>query len=52
MSGLRKICKMYGRMKVGDIEYVWDYHRDKPVPKPEMTKDDFKKSEKAKWLNK
>ena len=51
MSGLARICKMYGKMKVGGIEWVYDYANDKPVRKEDMPKgsDAWKKSEKAKW---
>lgn len=54
MGGLAKILKLYGSMKVKDssgksVTWVYDYHNDKPRLKTEMTKEDFAKSEKAKW---
>ena len=52
MGGLAKICKMYGRIKVNGVEWVYDYAKDKPVLKSEMTKEEFKKSEKSKWVTK
>ncbi|MGN6438522.1 MAG: hypothetical protein ACTHMM_18405 [Agriterribacter sp.] len=53
MGGIARICKLYGKMTTTDekgnkIEWVWDYHNDKPRRKEEMTKEDFKLSEKAK----
>jgi len=51
MGGLAKICKMYGSIKVNDVEWVYDYAKDKPVLKSEMTDKEFVKSEKAKWIN-
>jgi hypothetical protein len=49
MTGLQKICKMYGRLKVGDVMWVWDYANDKPRLEKDMTPDEMKASEKAKW---
>ena len=55
MSGLEKICKMYGSMEVIDINgqkvtWLWDYANDKPRLKTEMTKEEIMASEKAKWM--
>lgn len=51
MRGLEKVCKIYGRLKVGDVLWVWDYHRNKAVPdyKLKAGSNDWKLSEKAKW---
>ena len=49
MHGLQKVLKIYGRMKVGDITYVWDYKNNKAVKESEMTKEMFAESEKEKW---
>lgn len=54
MSGLAKICKMYGRMVIADkdgnkFEWVYDYAKDKPRLKSEMTKQDIEASERAKY---
>jgi len=42
MAGLRRICRMYGGMKVSangkTIHYVWDYANEEPVDKKLMTK--------------
>jgi hypothetical protein len=38
MSGLAKLCKLYGKIKVGDVLWVWDYAQDMPRIKSEMTK--------------
>lgn len=52
MSGLRSICKAYGRMKVGDTVWVWDYAADEPVTAAEMPvgSERWKMSERARWL--
>lgn len=54
MSGLGKICKLYGSMNVKDskgnqVTWLWDYANDKPRLKTEMTKEEISASEKAKW---
>ncbi len=49
MSGLRKICKLYGRMKIGDTMWVWDYVKDEPRIESEMSKEEIIASEKIKW---
>lgn len=49
MSGLKRLCKMYGRMKIQGVMYVWDYAQDKAVPESEMTKEQWCESEKKKW---
>ena len=49
MTGLQRICKMYGSMKVGDAVWVWDYANDKPRLKKDMTLEEIKASERAKW---
>jgi hypothetical protein len=40
MTGLRRILKAYGRMRVGgpkgSITWVWDYAADKPCHEDEM----------------
>jgi hypothetical protein len=49
MSGLQKLCKMYGRMSIQGVMYVWDYVDDKAIPESEMTKERWCESEKIKW---
>lgn len=49
MSGLSKICKMYGKMKVGNVMWVYDYVNDRPRIEKEMSKEELAASEKAKW---
>jgi len=55
MSGLARICKMYGGMTVKvdgkTVKYVYDYHRDIAVHEKEMTEEQKKLSERAKWSN-
>ena len=53
MTGLARICRLYGSIEVkkdGDtVVWEWDYAREKPVLKKEMTKEQFQESEKCKW---
>jgi len=54
MGGLSKICKIYGAIQVQDslgrqVKWVWDYANDKARLASEMTKEEIKASEKAKW---
>lgn len=54
MSGLKRLCKAYGSINFTDNEgnteiYVYDYVKDKPVRKSEMTKEEWELSEKEKW---
>lgn len=51
MSGLKRICKMYGSIKVNTVTWVWDYVNDKPRLESEMTKEEIMASEKAKWIS-
>jgi hypothetical protein len=36
MSGLRRICRLYGAMQVGSIKYLWDYVAEEPVEEKDM----------------
>jgi len=49
MSGLRRICKMYGAITIQGVEWVWDYATDEPRIKSEITKEQWAASERAKW---
>lgn len=51
LRGLEKLCKLYGRMKCGDVMMVWDYTREEAVPEREMLDDRerWSASEKIKW---
>jgi major membrane immunogen (membrane-anchored lipoprotein) len=54
MAGLANICKLYGKMTVKDnngkeVVWLYDYAKDKPRLKSEMTKEEIALSEKAKW---
>ena len=55
MRGLQKLCKMYGSINAGNdkdgkpVIWLWDYKNDKPRLKSEMTKEEIRESEKAKW---
>jgi len=56
MTGLQKICKMYGRIECTGadgkkVTWLWDYVNDKPRLKTEMTGAEINASEKAKWMN-
>lgn len=54
MSGLARICKLYGSIEVVSegkkVIWLWDYVNNKPRLKTEMTKDEISASEKAKWM--
>jgi hypothetical protein len=51
MAGLQRILKSYGRMKVGEQLWVWDYASDEAVKAEEMPlgSQRWKDSERAKW---
>lgn len=54
MGGLSKICRYYGRAEVVDnqgnkVIWLYDYVNEKPRLKSEMTKEEIKASEKAKY---
>lgn len=51
LTGLQKVCKMYGRMKAGNTMFVWDYANDEAVPESEMRPgtERWKASQKAKY---
>jgi hypothetical protein len=49
MSGLRLICKLYGAINIQGVDWVWDYAKDEPRLKSEMTKEEITASERAKW---
>lgn len=49
LTGLQKLCKMYGKVKFDGVTWVWDYHNDEPKLESEMSKEDLALSEKAKW---
>jgi hypothetical protein len=37
-------------MKINGVDWVWDYAREAPVLKSEMTNEQLAGSEKAKWI--
>lgn len=47
MSGLRKLCRLYGRIKINGVLWLWDYVNDEPRKADEMTPEEKKASEKA-----
>ena len=51
LTGLQKLCRLYGRMKCGDKMMVWDYSSESAVPESKMPMggNRWKRSEKAKW---
>jgi len=54
MTGLQKLCKLYGRFTAKDehgakVEWVWDYANDVALHKKDMTPERFAASERAKW---
>jgi hypothetical protein len=49
VSGLRRICKMYGAITIEGVKWVWDYVKDKPVKKSDMTTEEWRASERKKY---
>ena len=47
MSGLQKILKIHGRVKVGDVYWVWDYANDCQRKESEMTPKEIRVNKKA-----
>ena len=35
-QGLQRVLKLYGRMKIGDVMWVWDYAEDEAVHEADM----------------
>lgn len=50
LSGLQRLCKLYGRMKCGNVMMVWDYASECAVAESEMKigSERWRASEKAK----
>lgn len=46
-QGLKHILRMYGRTKLNDVYWVWDYANEKPMLEKEMTKEMRMASEKT-----
>lgn len=36
MGGLRNLCKMYGKMKINGVTWLWDHAKDEPVKEEDM----------------
>jgi len=51
MGGIRRLCKLYGRINLNGTIYLWDYARDEPRKQSEMTKEEIAASEKIKWCS-
>ena len=53
MTGLSKVCKMFGSMTVKSkgksVMFVYDYIQDRVRCKSDMTKSELKANEKAKY---
>lgn len=49
MSGLRRICRMYGAIEIQGVKWVWDYVKEESVKKSEQTKKEWAASEKRKY---
>lgn len=49
MTGLEKLCKVYGSIEIHGELWLWNYSKNKAVLKSEITKEEFRESEKAKW---
>lgn len=40
---------MYGEMNIDGVKWVWDYVKEAPVKKSEMTKEEWAASERRKY---
>lgn len=51
MSGLRRICRLYGGMTIQGVRWAWDYAREEPVRESEMPTGSkrWRESERAKY---
>ena len=51
LSGLQKLCKLYGRIQCGDTLMVWDYVKECAVPEKKMAanRKRWAASERKKW---
>lgn len=49
MAGLARICKIHGSITIKGVVWLYDYAQDKPRLKSEMTHDEIKASEQAKY---
>ena len=53
MGGLRNICRAHGGLKVTQngktVEYIWDYIKDEPRLKSDMTKEELEANERFKY---
>lgn len=52
LHGLQRVCRLYGRMKCGEVTYAWDYANECAVDEKTLRADKsrFAASEKAKWM--
>lgn len=55
MGGLAKLCKAFGKIESyvegKKVTWLWDYANDKPRLESEMTKEEKRASDKAKWTS-
>jgi hypothetical protein len=53
VSGLHRLCKLYGSMTINGTKMVWDYVADQPVEASQMKSGSarWKASERARWAN-
>lgn len=54
MAGLKRICKLYGSLNTVSndgkkVTWIYDYVNDVPRKASDMTEEEIKASEKAKW---
>ena len=54
MGRLTDLCKAFGSMQVSrngkTVKWIYDYANDKPRMEKEMTKEEIRESERAKWM--
>jgi len=51
LTGLQRICRQFGSVKLNGVVHVWDYAKECAIPEAEMKadKERLEKSEQAKW---
>lgn len=51
LRGLEKICRAVGRMRCGDVLWVWDYANEVATPEDNMPEggERWEQSERARW---
>jgi len=49
MGGLARLCKQFGAISLNGEYWIFDYEKDEPRKKSELSKGEIAKIEKYKW---